>query len=290
MPVTFHELMLNHVLVWGRSPVMAGGLFAIHREFFWELGGYDPGLEVWGGEQYELSFKIWQCGGSMVDAPCSRVGHVYRKFAPFPNPGLGDFVGRNYKRVAEVWMDEYKEYVYLRRAHYRALDAGDLTEQKALRARLHCKPFSWFLESVAFDLPRRYPPVEPPDFAQGESVSHRDSVRLKSEWCMCVPGTVQQFVLTWHRDIRPAKRTVCLDVSSPELRAPVMLWNCHGMQGNQLWKYDLAHQSLVHPITGNCLDCDPKTYELFMSPCQRDLATQRWRFGAVNASALQAQW
>ena len=38
----------------------------------------------------------------MVDAPCSRVGHIYRKFAPFANPGVGDFIGRNYKRVAEV--------------------------------------------------------------------------------------------------------------------------------------------------------------------------------------------
>jgi polypeptide N-acetylgalactosaminyltransferase len=152
-----------------KSPIMAGGLFAISTKFFWEVGGNDEGLDIWGGEQYELSFKIWQCGGAMYDAPCSRVGHVYRGSAPFPNPRAGkDFVTRNFKRVAEVWMDEYKEYIYMRHAdRYSRTDPGDLTKQKAVREKLQCKSFKWFLEEVAFDIIEHFPLLEPQHFAYG---------------------------------------------------------------------------------------------------------------------------
>ena len=89
-----------------QTPFAPGSLFAIRRDEFYRLGGYDAGLAVWGGENVELTMKVWRCGfdgngppGRVVVVPCSRVGHVYRvnidETGRWPPP-LPDYVKTQY--------------------------------------------------------------------------------------------------------------------------------------------------------------------------------------------------
>lgn len=107
---------------------------------------------------YLLPFEqIWMCGGEIEIIPCSRVGHIFRGQNPYKFPkDRQKTVERNLARVAEVWLDEYKDLFYGHGYHHlldqKHIDIGNLTEQIELRKKLKCKSFKWYLDNVYPDM------------------------------------------------------------------------------------------------------------------------------------------
>ncbi|KAM9616121.1 polypeptide N-acetylgalactosaminyltransferase 6 isoform 2-T2 [Morphnus guianensis] len=186
-----------------KSPTFAGGLFAISRSYFEHIGSYDDQMEIWGGENVEMSFRVWQCGGQVEIIPCSVVGHVFRSKSPHTFPKGTQVISRNLVRLAEVWMDDYKEIFYRRNQQAaqmaREKTYGDITDRRKLREQLHCKNFTWYLQTI---YPEMFVPDLTPNFYGA----------IKNE------GTKS-----------------CLDVGENNHGGkPLIMYPCHGMGGNQV--------------------------------------------------------
>lgn len=62
-------------------------------------GGFDSGLNIWGGENIEISLRTWMCGGRMVIHPCSRIAHVFKPFSYAFDGNKEKIIGKNSIRL-----------------------------------------------------------------------------------------------------------------------------------------------------------------------------------------------
>ncbi|KAJ8253294.1 hypothetical protein GJAV_G00211270 [Gymnothorax javanicus] len=231
-----------------KTPTFAGGLFSISKEYFYQIGSYDEQMEIWGGENIEMSFRVWQCGGQLEILPCSAVGHVFRSKSPHTFPKGIQVIVRNQVRLAEVWMDDYKEIFYRRNQQAAKIakekSFGDISKRVEFRDRLQCKSFSWYLQNV-------YPEAFMPDLKP---------IRYGA--------------------IKNLGNNQCLDAGeNNEGAKPLIFYPCHGLGGNQYFEYS-THHEIRHNIQKElCLqgadgavkleDCQYKGHDTFTGPKQK---------------------
>lgn len=263
------------------SPTHAGGLLAIDRQWFFELGAYDPGIRVWGAEQYELSFKVWQCGGVVEWVPCSHVAHAYRgprshgSHVPDASPHQTSI---NHMRLAAVWMDEFAEYYFTREPAIRKLDIGDVSDRKKLREKLQCKPFKWFMENIAYDVLQKFPPP-PKNVVWGQCKSFEHNVCLNDRgasfgqqigvagcwgqtvWRLNEAGEISSGEHCFISDHDIVKKKFCLDHRGR--------WNPIGE-----WQWDSKTQQIRSNKEQLCMETNGS--DLKLEKCDADKKSQKW--------------
>ncbi|KAK2143829.1 hypothetical protein LSH36_810g01050 [Paralvinella palmiformis] len=143
------------------SPIMPAGAFAISRTYFIHLGLLDPDMKIWGADDVELSFRIWQCGGRIEILPCSRVAHVFRKQIPYSfveQPA--DVIYHNSVRTAEVALgDVFKKFFYAQATQQQvSVNKTSISVRQALKQNLACHDFVWYMNNIIPEMP--IPPTD----------------------------------------------------------------------------------------------------------------------------------
>ncbi|KFP86593.1 Polypeptide N-acetylgalactosaminyltransferase 6, partial [Acanthisitta chloris] len=266
-----------------KSPTFAGGLFAISRSYFEHIGSYDDQMEIWGGENVEMSFRVWQCGGQVEIIPCSVVGHVFRSKSPHTFPKGTQVISRNQVRLAEVWMDDYKEIFYRRNQQAaqmaREKTFGDITDRLKLREKLHCKNFTWYLQNI-------YPELVVPDLTP---VFYGAIKNEGTKTCLDVGENNHggkplimypcYFEYTSQRELRHnIGKELCLrgGSSSAELGECQYRGKHSRVPASEEWHLEQQNRLIRNVASGMCLTARGK--HPAMVPCDWSDPQQRWSF------------
>ncbi|XP_056375894.1 polypeptide N-acetylgalactosaminyltransferase 15 isoform X2 [Hyla sarda] len=263
-----------------RTPIIPGCVIAVDRHYFQNIGAFDTLMNVSGVENIELSIRVWLCGGSVEIVPCSRVGYLLKNQTH--NAMQNETMLRSKIRIAEVWMDSYKDIFYHnigKKVVTKLLERNDVTELKQLRLRLGCKGFTWFLSDIDPAMNTTYSVLHSPgqlfNSGAGQCVqcSHNSKMQLV-ELSSCDDNKNQIFVYYEKKIELRMTESFCLDV----IDEMVLLRNCN-LSNVSTWDFNEAGL-VIHLPTGKCIE--PGTTQtgntfLFVKPCSYRQKNQIWK-------------
>ncbi|ELV09807.1 Polypeptide N-acetylgalactosaminyltransferase-like protein 2 [Tupaia chinensis] len=231
-----------------RSPVVPGQVVAVDRHYFQNTGAYDPLLSQQGGENLELSFKAWLCGGSVEILPCSRVGHVYRS-QDADSSLEREAILQDKARIAETWLGSFKETFYRH------------SPEASSVSTLHNTGLGLCADCQAEGDIQACPVVLAPcsDSRQQQHLEH-----------------------TGRKEIHfGSPRHLCFDVR----REQVILQNCTG-EGPAIRQqhWDVQENGMIaHILSGKCMEAmTQENSGVVLAPCD-GRASQLWRFDHARA-------
>ena len=143
-------------------PMLGGAFLAMRREVFVAIGGWDPGMIMWGMGDPELGIRLWLLGYECWLVPTVDVAHLFRPRDPATYPSyVRDWVAvlHNQLRLAVVHFgSERIQRVIEHRAHDKAfpeafarLATGDAWMRRSEIHQVRWHDDDWFFRKFNID-------------------------------------------------------------------------------------------------------------------------------------------
>ncbi|CAH1793454.1 unnamed protein product [Owenia fusiformis] len=271
-----------------RSAVNLGCNVAISRKFFESLGWFDERLQFWGGENIELSIKVWMCGGKVVNMPCSHIAHMERPHQRTYRNDKNDIIQNNYKMIAEKWFpSQYKDLFY---SYYPKLKAVlpigetnyslDTRQSLERQTDLRCNTdFEIFLNKA---IPELGVPFKEIAWGTVRLVDQTQPICLHFDGkytpviaSLCSEHNTLSQGLFWSKDGTIRTPILSMEVSRDGVEM-VESFTHHGTEDITKWAH-VRDGSIMDLKSGKCLQL-VKNNKIRLTKCKQKYSKQKWTF------------
>lgn len=299
-----NKMLINNKNLKGtnyETPIMIGGNYAINKQYFLRMGGYDENMKNYGGDDIEMSLRVWMCGGRLVMVSCSIIGHVSKFKTQISQLKYENMRKYNLIRIADIWLDDYNKIFrrasgyqifdyflffhlilipskFVKFINYRLTKSNPINpiKRKLLRKNLNCKSFKWFLNNIFYQ-----------QFIPGTELYNGVIINIYNKYCLIndvklklinCSDTIKlnfKWFFTKIGEIRNSNWEYCWTIS--KLFDNILMENClYSSQSNQIWFYDNKIKKFIHKNSNLCLDLIKKKITLYY--CSSTAIYQQWQW------------